>query len=89
MISDQCLGDQIQNRQRYFKATFNSDFNSYDDRTHNQVMLSAIKAKGDDIHFEGDLLKSHIKSDIKKDLISNNFFVKNTKKQRTTLTVKV
>ena len=56
----------------------------YDDHTRNQVMSSAIKTKRGDIHFESDFLKSHIKSDIKKDLISNDFFVKNAKKKRTT-----
>ena len=47
-------------------------------------MSSVIKAERDDIHFESDLLKLHIKSDIKKDLISNGFFVKNATKKRTT-----
>ena len=47
-------------------------------------MSSVIKAERDDIHFESDLLKLHIKSDIKKDLISNGFFVKNATKKGTT-----
>ena len=47
-------------------------------------MSSNIKAELDDIHFESDLLKSHIKLDIKKDFISNGFFVKNASKKRRT-----
>ena len=84
LIYHQCHGDILQNSRRYYETIFNSNFNGYDDRTCNQVMSSAIKAERDGIHFEGVLLKSLIKSDIKKDLISNGFFVKNTRKKRTT-----
>ena len=47
-------------------------------------MSSTIQAERDNIHFESDLLKFYIKSDIKKDLISNVFFVKKARKKRTT-----
>ena len=73
IIHHECRDDPLQNFKYYYKTIFNNDFNGYEDRTHNQVMSSTIKAERDDIHFEGDLLKSHIKSDIKKDLISNCF----------------
>lgn len=38
-------------------------------------MLCAIKTEHDDIHFEHDFLKCHIKRAIEKDLISNGIFV--------------
>ena len=79
----QCRGYPLKNSQQYYETIFNSDFKGYEDRIHNQAMLSAIKAERDDIHFEGDFLKSNIKSDIENDLISNGFFIKNARKKRT------
>ena len=76
--------DQLQNSRQYHETIFNSNFKGYEDSTLNQDMSSVIKAERDDIHFEGNLLKVHVKSDIKKNLISNGFFVKNTRKKRTT-----
>ena len=63
-IHYQCHGDPLQNSQAYYETIFNSDFKGYEDCTRCQVMSSAIKADSDDIHFQGDLLKIHIKSDI-------------------------
>ena len=37
--------------------------------------MSAVKAKCDNIHFEHNLLTSHIKSNIEKDLISNGIII--------------
>lgn len=47
-------------------------------------MSSTIKVERVDIHFERNLLKNHIRSDIKKDLVLNGIFVEKTKKKRTT-----
>ena len=68
---------------KYYETIFNRNFKGYENHIRNQAIPSAIKAELDDIHFECDLLKSHIKSDIKKDLISNGFFVKKARKSCT------
>ena len=84
IINHQCRGDPLQNSYHYYETIFNSDFKGYKDCSRNQAMSSNIKAELDDIHFESDLLKLHIKLHIKKDLISNGFFVKNAGKKRRT-----
>ena len=84
IIRHQCRGDPLQNSCQYYETIFNSDFKGYEDRTLNQVMSSAIKVERNDIHFESDFLKSHIKSNIEKDLISNGFFIKNARKKHKT-----
>ena len=84
LIHHQCRGDKLQNSRRHYETIFDSDFKNYEDCTHNQTMQSAIKAERDDIHFELDLLKSHIKSNIEKDLISNDNFIKKSKIKCTT-----
>ena len=83
-IHYQCHGDPLQNSQAYYETIFNSDFKGYEDCTRCQVMSSANKAERDDIHFQGDLLKIHIKSDNEKDLISNEIFVKKSKSKKWT-----
>ena len=83
-IYHQCHGDPLQNSQAYYETIFNSDFKGYEDRTRNQAMSSAIKAERDDIHFQVDVLKIHIKSDNEKDLISNDIFVKKSKSKKWT-----
>ena len=83
IINHQGCSDPLQSSLQYYETIFNSGFKSYENRTHNQMMSSAIKATLDDIDFKSNLLKSHIKSDIRKDLISNGFFVKNARKKRT------
>ena len=75
IIHNQCHGDPLRKSGQYYKTIFNSE-----DCTCNQAMSSAIKTECDDIHFEGDFVKSHLKSDIEKDLISNGFFIKNARK---------
>ena len=84
IINQQCCGGPLQSSPQYYEIIFDGGFKSYENHTRNQVMSSAIKATLDDIGFKSSLLKSHIKSDITKDLISNGFFVKNAKKKRTT-----
>ena len=71
IIHHQSHVDPLQNSRQYYATVFNSDFKGYEDCTRNQVMSSAIKAERDDIHFKSNLLKLHIKSNIKKDLLSN------------------
>ena len=56
----------------------------YEDRTRNQAMLSAIKAERDDIHFQGDLLKTHIKSVFEKYLMPNAIFFRKSKSKKRT-----
>ena len=79
IIHHQCCGDLLQNSYQYYERIFNSDFKGYEDCTHNQGMLSTIKAEHNDIHFKGNFLKLHRKSDIEKGLISNGFFLKNAR----------
>ena len=73
IIHHQCHVDLLQNFRQYYATVFTSDFKGYEDCTCNQVMSSAIKAECDDIHFKSNLLKLHIKSNIKKDITSNGF----------------
>ena len=75
-------GDPLQNSLRYYETIFDNDFKNYEDRPPNQVISSAVKADRNDIHFECNLLKSHIKSDIEKDLISNGIFIRKSRKKR-------
>ena len=77
IIHHQCRDDSLQYSKRYYETIFNSDFKGYKDRICNQAMSSVI-------HFESDLLKSHIRSDIKKDLISNGIFIRKGRKKRLT-----
>lgn len=84
LIHYQCRREKLQNSRRYYETIFDSDFKNFNDRTNNQVIQSAIKAERDDILFEHDVLKSHIKSDIEKDLVCNAMFIKKSKKKRTT-----
>lgn len=75
IIHHHCRGDQLQNSRRHYETMFGRDLKNYEDRTCNQAMLSAIKVDCDDIHFKCNILKSHIKSDIEKDILSNNMFL--------------
>ena len=76
IIHHQCCGDPLQNSRQYYETIFNSDFKGYEDRTHNHAVSSVIKAECDDIHFKSNLLKLHIKSDIKKEFNIKWFFCK-------------
>ena len=82
IIHHQCQGDPLQNSLRYYETIFDNDFKNYEDRPPNQAISSAVKADRNDIHFECNLLKSHIKSDIEKDLISNGIFIRKSRKKR-------
>ena len=73
IIHHQCCGEPLQNSVYYYETICNRDFKGYEDRTCNPVMLSAIKAERNDIHFKDKLLKKHIRSDIIKYLTSNGF----------------
>ena len=61
IVHHQCCDDPLQNSRQYYETTFNSAFKGYEDHTHNQAMSFTIKAECDDIHFENDLLKLHVK----------------------------
>ena len=65
------------------KQFLNCDFEDYEDRGCNQVISSAVRSERDDIHFERDLPKTYIKSNIEKDSILNSLFIKKRKKKRT------
>lgn len=84
IIHHQWWGDPLQYSKCYYETTFNNDFQHFEDRTCNHTIFSAIKAERDDIHFECDLLKLHIKSDIEKDLISNGIFIRKSRKKHLT-----
>lgn len=84
IIHHQWWGDPLQYSKCYYEITFNNDFQNFEDHTCNHTILSAIKAERDEIHFECDLVKSHIKSDIEKDLISNGIFIRKSRKKHTT-----
>lgn len=81
LINHHCRGDRLQNSRRDFKTIFDKDFQNYEDHAGNQVILFTVKTERDDIHFERSLLKSHIKSNIEMDLISNSSFIKKTRKK--------
>lgn len=80
IIHHQWWGDPLQYSKCYYETTFNNDFQHFEDRTCNHTIFSAIKAERDDIHFECDLLKLHMKSDIEKNLISNGIFIRKSRK---------
>ena len=75
----QCWGDPLQYSKRYYQTLFNNCFKNYEDLTHNQAILSAIKADLDNINVEYNLLQSHIISDIEKDLVPNRIFTRKSR----------
>ena len=64
-------------------------WNYYEDCTYSQAISPTIKSECDNIHFEQNLLKSYIKSNIEKNLISNGMFIKKSKKEYTTNDCKI
>ena len=83
LFHHQCCGGSLRDFHRHSKTIFDSDFEDYEDRGCNQVISSAVRSERDDIHFERDLPKTYIKSNIEKDSILNSLFIKKRKKKRT------
>ena len=89
LIHHQCCGEKLQNSRHYFETIFDSDFKDYEDCTYSQAISPTIKSECDNIHFEQNLRKSYIKSNIEKNLISNGMFIKKSKKEYTTNDCKI
>ena len=84
IIHPQCRGDKLENPERYYQSIYDKDFINYENHVRKEAVSTTIKSECDNIHFERDFLKQHIKRDAEKDLMSNGFFIKKNNNKNTT-----
>lgn len=90
-INHECGGDPLKNPETFYQEIRKKDFSNYKTHVQNSAILSTIKSECDEIYFEHGFLENHFKSgskiDIEKDLKSNGFFGKKSKKRIRSLIV--
>lgn len=89
LIHHQCHGDKLQNSQCCYETIFNKDFKYYKDSACNQAISFEVRSDRDDIHFECNILKKYMRSDVKKALMSNGILLGKVRKNVRPTTAKV